>query len=104
SVVNLPIEEQLGDLCVDQPIEDQGFTEQEDVADNTFTDNAFENENIIVVKDKKGGQRVYDVNRVDDGNEYEDPYFQSDEDDVDYMEENDEYESVEDDDVSLDDE
>ncbi|KAF5198283.1 Mudr family transposase, partial [Thalictrum thalictroides] len=121
SVVNLPIEEQLGDICIDQgfteqegdlPIEeqlgdlcvDQGFTEQEDVVDNTFTDNAFENENIIVVKDKKGGQRVYDVNRVDDGNEYEDLYFQSDEDDVDYMEENDDNESVEDDDVSLDDE
>ncbi|KAF5186963.1 hypothetical protein FRX31_023450, partial [Thalictrum thalictroides] len=51
---------------------------------NTVGDNVLVNtigDNVVVVKDKKGTQRIYDINRVGDGNEGEDLFFLSDEDD-----------------------
>ncbi|KAF5206395.1 hypothetical protein FRX31_004018, partial [Thalictrum thalictroides] len=74
-VVNLPVEEQIGDLLLEKESVPQ---KDDNDLGNTVGDNDLVNtigDNVVVVKDKKGTQRIYDINRVDDGNEGEDPFF-----------------------------
>ncbi|KAF5206950.1 hypothetical protein FRX31_003463, partial [Thalictrum thalictroides] len=84
--------EQLVDLSVEKGDlgavkgdlgDEKDFIAEENVVDGC----ALRDDNIIVVKNKKGEERVYNIDRVEDGNEYEDPYSEFDEDDVNYEEE-----------------
>ncbi|KAF5175105.1 hypothetical protein FRX31_035308, partial [Thalictrum thalictroides] len=84
--------EQLGDLSVENG--DLGAekgdlgAEKDFIAEENVVDGcALRDDNIVVVKNKKGEESVYNIDRVEDGNEYEDPYSEFDEDDVNYEEE-----------------